>query len=714
MAGVDVSTGEVLNNYPGRASTSGPCPQVPWAVHLTCRDRDSGYAYRLLCFDLDAKHGDPSADAAVLTDLLDEVGIAHLVAASGPAGGRHVWVGLAEGADPGLVASVARLVRAVCPSLDFGMLVNPAAGCARPPGAPHRAGGVSSVLAGDTAVLTAPTTTPVQLHALAAAAAVESVGAGDAGEVLQPGQEGSGQAVLVDETGRGYLPGARRALPPASSRALTTPLGPGADASAVLFAVLLGAAGARWRHGEVAALLTPAPGQALAPGLEHARSRAQGPGRPRTPRSPAEAGAVLARQWERAVARAAASATPGGHDVGFDARAGAVADLVQAVQVRADACPGLWAARGGASRRRVLDGLCARQLRAVAEAVDLDVRSLAMESAIGREAARTGLLWLADHGWAHLVRPSEGTHAATWALVEPGRPTAAPGTGQDAAAPVVGGHHRGALAGNHDVDHGPASDVVGLSDHPPAAITEASADVVHRRSDLARSQVYPPPLLGVISRAYWLDRLDRRRQVRVHAVITFAGLGLEAGELSSVISFAGPVTTRQLLGPLGAGVGSGDVVRRALDRLVDHDLVRSTPAGWVLAPAASRDAAAAALGVDRVLTDRKARYDLERALFAWWRAELTWMTAPTRTGAQRRPSPGQTALPLPAGAATGRDAPGTGPPPYPAHPRRRDGRADYRTARTRISTHGAPRPAAAGDGPPGRSLRPRRRRRSAA
>ncbi|MFX5752086.1 hypothetical protein ABTE32_21945, partial [Acinetobacter baumannii] len=77
--------------------------------------------FRLLAFDLDA-HGDPAAaarDADVLSGLLSDVGLPHVLCESGPTGGRHLWVGLAESVDAETVATLARLARHVCPTLDL-------------------------------------------------------------------------------------------------------------------------------------------------------------------------------------------------------------------------------------------------------------------------------------------------------------------------------------------------------------------------------------------------------------------------------------------------------------------------------------------------------------------------------------------------------------------------------------------------------------------
>jgi len=78
------------------------------------------------------------------------------------------------------------------------------------------------------------------------------------------------------------------------------------------------------------------------------------------------------------------------------------------------------------------------------------------------------------------------------------------------------------------------------------------------------------------------------------------------------------------------------------------------------------------------LADRAQRYALEREAFAWWTDELSWMHAPRRTAAGRRPGLGQLVVLDPVDT----------PPAWPAHPRRGDGRADFAAAR-RVLTTGA-------------------------
>ena len=107
--------GQVLNTYTSIRRVDAEAPDLPWAIYLANRSR-----FHLLAFDLDAK-GDPeraARDADTVCELLAAVGIEHVVCASGPTGGRHVWVGLAESVDADTIATLARLAKVLCPSLD--------------------------------------------------------------------------------------------------------------------------------------------------------------------------------------------------------------------------------------------------------------------------------------------------------------------------------------------------------------------------------------------------------------------------------------------------------------------------------------------------------------------------------------------------------------------------------------------------------------------
>src|SRR3954469_24955637 len=128
------ATGAARNAYHREIPVDGPPPHRPYAVYLA--DIDGGY--RLLGLDLDSGRGPVAADLAELRALLDRAGLPHLVCASGPFGGRHVWIGLAEAVPAPEVARLADALAARLPSLDTAPLRNPATGCLRPPGAPHR------------------------------------------------------------------------------------------------------------------------------------------------------------------------------------------------------------------------------------------------------------------------------------------------------------------------------------------------------------------------------------------------------------------------------------------------------------------------------------------------------------------------------------------------------------------------------------------------
>jgi len=161
VADVD-ACGTAINTYTRTARTTGDRPDAPWAVYLA----DPAGLFRLLVFDLDAAKGDPAADAATLGGWLNHAGIPHVVTVSGPSGGRHVWVACAEAVDAATVDTLARLARARLLTLDLAPMANPVTGCVRPPGAPHRHGGTSTVLSGDLITLTSPTVTATDVARL--------------------------------------------------------------------------------------------------------------------------------------------------------------------------------------------------------------------------------------------------------------------------------------------------------------------------------------------------------------------------------------------------------------------------------------------------------------------------------------------------------------------------------------------------------------------
>ncbi|WP_376935041.1 hypothetical protein [Arthrobacter liuii] len=479
VAAVDAH-GQALNEYTGTAPVDGDQPDRPWALYLAGPDR----RFRLLAFDLDAKTPgtDPAREADVLAVHLTAAGIEHVICQSGPGGGRHVWVALAEAADAQLVYDVAVSVQRACPTLDRTPLTNPATGCVRPPGAPHRAGGTSVVLRGDTATLTAPRTTVGQLLAFASALNAEHPQAPAAAPRSEDGP------LPVDETGNVYLPGPRRPLPAASAAALDEDAAAAEDASAVLWRVLTGAAAARWHYKDVAGHLS------TAPGLEYARTERIRKGspqrRPRPARGSHAPEAVLRVQWHRAVRHVATTPRQIGDDPTFEPRAAAIAAHADRVQTRADASPGRWTRGGGPADRRVLDVLCLLALQAVSATVEADTRRLALLAGIGRETARTALLRLSEDGWIAQARPADGPHGAHW-TIDP-------------------------------------------------------QNAIHRDADHARSQAVTRPAgAGPAWRGMLLDELTTRTAASSHDAFTPAhGLGLHAG--NTYARLTQPATTAEL------------------------------------------------------------------------------------------------------------------------------------------------------------------------
>lgn len=606
VAAVD-AYGQAMNTYTGHRRVAGGEPDRPWAVYLAGSD----HRFRLLCFDLDAKTAGTAAaaerDAELLARFLRDVGLSAVVCQSGPAGGRHVWTALAESVDAETVATLARLARHVCPTLDLSPLSNPATGCVRPPGAPHRAGGRSTVLSGDLSALTTPTGTAAQVRALVSRLAQLVVDA-------EPAHDVDPRTPLpVDEHARLYLPGPRRELPAVSAAALREDAAVG-DASAVLWRVLVGAAAARWRHADVAALVATAPGLEyvrtvkVATGTDHYRAA-----RPRAgDDSPA---AILRRQWDKAVRYVATADRQIGDDPTFDPRAGAIAAHVRAVQTRADAAAGRWTRGGGPADRRVLDVLCVLALQALCGAVEADTRRLALLAGIGRETARTALLRLSADGWIAPAQAAAGVHGAHWTI-------------------------------------------------DPAAL-------IHSGIEEDRSQADPRAVgAGSADRSTLLASLTARLTAAAHDLFTHGpALGHLAGN-----TYARTTTEPQQLDDLARATGATQAAAaRTLDRLTTAGVLVRGRDGWRRHERDRRDAAAARAGVDGRLDERAGRYSVERELWAWWQAEHAWMRAPRRPDAKHRPGRGQLSL-----------LPDDGTHAYGPHPRRPDGRLDWRAARREV------------------------------
>lgn len=666
VAAVDEVTGRAVNDYPGTVSVRGVEPVVPYAMHLAVAGK-----YKLLAFDLDATNTSPAVvleDLAQLRVWLGAAGIPCLVAASGPGGGRHVWAAIAgDGVEAGRVGVLARALGARLPTLDIAPLTNPVTGCVRPPGAPHRAPGwASAVVEGAWDVLLEPVATPASVEAL-----LEIVGPAPAPPARRSGPVSTG----TDAEGHPHVEGPRRALPATSRLALESPLVAGVDASAQAWTVLLGAARAHWRFAQVAELLPSAPG------LEYFRTARVLRGSGRDPRPADLSLRVLQRQWARAVTTVVNSPVGDGDgaDEEFGVRLQAVLETVPQLQARADACPSRWSRPGGPADRRVLDHACLMALAGVCAGVDLDIRSVALATGLGRETARTALHRLAIDGWLSQISPAVGPLAATWAL------------GPAAAV-------EGIDAGQTPAD--PADPVIEKSE------SGLSTDGLY----LPRSHVVPPPGRGlgdppgpaptpgqlVSARAAWSARLQHRLLAQAHDCFigTTQGLGHHAGAVFAALETVGEAAGGWAsVEDLGERTGRSAAELTALLRLLAaHRLARCRPDGpgrtgptWCAGSRRHRTTAARTLGIDGVLAERVRAVAVDRQTWAWWLAELAWMHTPARSrperaraGRTRRPGPGQQTLPLP-GAISARHRHGA----YPRHPGRggASGRADHAAAR---------------------------------
>ena len=127
--------------YPGRAERAldDRLPGDPAAVLLF----DAAGCARCLATDFDVSRGgrdQVDADADGFAALIEACG-GRTVADVSPTGGRHVYVFWSAAVPISELRPLMRALQARFPSLDPAPMLNPTAGCIRPPGAAHRSGG---------------------------------------------------------------------------------------------------------------------------------------------------------------------------------------------------------------------------------------------------------------------------------------------------------------------------------------------------------------------------------------------------------------------------------------------------------------------------------------------------------------------------------------------------------------------------------------------
>lgn len=655
----------------GITPIGSPAPATPWAVHLT----DARLRFRLLGFDFDAKGATEAvraqARAAVqhasdeLIQMLQQCGIEHVVCESGPSRGRHVWVALAEPMAQDDVTELADVARSVFGRvteggawvLDIGMLCNRKTGLIRPPGAPHPAGGTSTILTGDPTVLLPARRSTTRQQVAELLALLTAARAAQPSENRHDNAPTRTVTVAAADDGHLWIPGPRRELAGQALAKLHAPIAPEVDASDVLFSILCSCARAHWTFTEVHTRL------AGLPGLEHARTRRSKHNpdlrEPRPRKGSQSPKRVLAADWQRAVRfleeNSVAFDETSHADPDFARRTALVCAQTASIQRRADADMRRWSIRGGAADRLVLDALCEIAETVVQLSVGADIRTLAERAGVSRETSRRALIRLAHNGgWVSLHTEHAGPHAAVWSLVT------AEETASDATRPT-------------SVD----SATGGPPSSPPESTIRVSLGATgpDRPSPPSPEPPSTGPDDGPAVRRRMLAEAARRRELWTHDA--FTGTGRDALSTWDALVYSRlPIVPTAIENVLPRSTPA-DRLASAVERLHSAGLIELGADGTIRRlHKAARDGYAAVSGLDGTLEARKEQHRLERELWAWWLDEMMWMTASGRAERQRgyrsaRRRPGQQTLDVGTPAWADRA-------PYPRRP---GGRRDHRAAR---------------------------------
>ncbi|UQB17863.1 hypothetical protein LIX22_003002 (plasmid) [Clavibacter nebraskensis] len=387
------------NSYPRLHQLGAAAPSTPWAIRLA----DPAGRYRLLCFDFDGKDStgvvpelmeQAQDQAAVLSRTLDELGIAHVLCRSSGGGGRHVWIAVHGGAEAAQVGALAAAAHACFRTLDHGMLRNPAEGAARPPLSPHRDGSSSTILAGDVAVLLAPSTTTADLDALTALLLERAP---------SPRAADSAPSGPVDVRHRTH-----RELSRAGAAHMATIDG-GGNPSWTGFMCLLAAANAGWTFADVEHAAR------TAPGMEHYRTKNTGRGA-RKKRSASDARERLERQWAKAQQYAAVQRPlPARREPQDLTELQAIVADVDAILTSFRITPGRWGrSEADSSRRSILTALTYLTLQTGKRTVAASIRDLALMAGLGRSTAQRALQALTEAGFIARVAAADAGNAAEW------------------------------------------------------------------------------------------------------------------------------------------------------------------------------------------------------------------------------------------------------------------------------------------------------------
>ncbi|ROR76144.1 hypothetical protein SAMN06295974_3708 [Plantibacter flavus] len=560
-----MSTGALrdgANSYQQRYPLAAKMPGRPWTVHLA----DDEHRYQLACFDFDVKDGasrvqpelvEQAQDQADrLVQLLGDLHIPHVLCESSATGGRHVWM-RTLGIERETMRTLGMAARNLLSTLDFGMLSNPATGSARPPGAPHRDGSMSRVLAGDVRDLALPSlaVSQDQLEALT-----------DRLAALAPPLQPEPHSPITSGDSR------ENASPrqmPAKNVARFQLVGGGPDPSVNAFICLLAALSAGWSFDDVARAVQ------TSPGLEHYRTRRTTHGRRRRPQH--ETAAKLAADWDRAVdihalnefvpLRRAGTSEPAPDVDELAAQLLTITDLQTSFRVQ----PGRWGGNDGSPMQRaILTAIAWLTLHTGRTEVAAATRTIAEIVGVSSPQVWEHLERLRTSGLLVRVDGGFDDKAPTWRLA-PHRALSTPSE-LDRALPSEGSDE--ATPRSRSAKH--------LFIERRRVLDELQAELLQIRHDVFSYRGG----LGQLGARLWVT-LGEHEQLTVAETARLVGI--------SEMHAAG-----------------------LLSRLRSLKLARFISGAWVRAARDLRTAAARRLGVLGRLKARAKKYAQDRELHAWW------------------------------------------------------------------------------------------------
>ena len=389
--------GALLNTY-REVRWDVSAPAGPYAVYLA---RDG--LFFTLALDLDCGDADALRDqATVLRAILDRAGVRYVETRSGGSAHGHLLSTWPAGLPAREVADVMRALRSLAPDLDITPMFNPMTGAIRPPGSPHRSGGVCTVIGDDDTALRVLQTGNAhpawtRLHGILALP--------DSNRI--EGDNRLAATTLPDSptpprTAR--TPAHRREPSPRIAKLIADGDTEGRyrDRSALAFAITVSLVQAGWALTEYSCLAE----REDAKGLDHLRRAHLGDGHCQRRRDVADA---ARRMWN--------AATDFVHrNPAIRSQRPDVAHILAGVG-RAVRAAG-WGGQGGPTERAVLDELLRRGWHLGRVVIGMSVRLLADACGVSRSAAAAALRRLIRDGWLVEEAPRVGRAAGEYRLLE--------------------------------------------------------------------------------------------------------------------------------------------------------------------------------------------------------------------------------------------------------------------------------------------------------